>query len=70
MTASSHPPDRAAGPPVAGRAPIGILDLFTIGIGPRRSPTVGPRRAARRFVSQTKFKETARGGLAVNVIAC
>ena len=70
MTACSPPSDRAAGPPVAGRAPIGILDLFTIGIGPSSSHTVGPMRAARRFVGQAKYKETARGGLAVNVIAC
>ena len=29
---------------------ISIFDLFTIGIGPSSSHTVGPMRAARRFV--------------------
>ncbi len=29
---------------------LSALDLFTIGIGPSSSPTVGPMRAARRFV--------------------
>ncbi len=28
---------------------ISIFDLFTIGIGPSSSHTVGPMRAARRF---------------------
>ncbi|MEY4312619.1 MAG: hypothetical protein RLZZ319_128, partial [Actinomycetota bacterium] len=28
------------------------LDLFTVGIGPSSSHTVGPMRAARRFVSE------------------
>jgi L-serine dehydratase len=32
--------------------PISILDLFTIGIGPSSSHTVGPMRAARRFAMQ------------------
>lgn len=31
---------------------ISVLDLFTIGIGPSSSHTVGPMRAARRFVRQ------------------
>ena len=31
---------------------ISILDLFTIGIGPSSSHTVGPMRAARRFAEQ------------------
>ena len=29
---------------------ISVFDLFTIGIGPSSSHTVGPMRAARRFV--------------------
>jgi L-serine dehydratase len=33
---------------------ISILDLFTIGIGPSSSHTVGPMRAARRFVVELK----------------
>jgi len=31
--------------------PVSILDLFTIGIGPSSSHTVGPMRAARRFAT-------------------
>jgi L-serine dehydratase len=31
---------------------VGVLDLFRIGIGPSSSHTVGPMRAARRFVSE------------------
>jgi len=31
---------------------ISIFDLFTIGIGPSSSHTVGPMRAARRFVER------------------
>ncbi|MCL5096609.1 MAG: L-serine ammonia-lyase, partial [Candidatus Omnitrophica bacterium] len=31
---------------------ISVLDLFTIGIGPSSSHTVGPMRAARRFATQ------------------
>jgi L-serine dehydratase len=31
---------------------ISVLDLFTIGIGPSSSHTVGPMRAARRFLDQ------------------
>ena len=29
---------------------VSVFDLFTIGIGPSSSHTVGPMRAARRFV--------------------
>jgi L-serine dehydratase len=32
--------------------PLSALDLFTIGIGPSSSHTVGPMRAACRFVQQ------------------
>lgn len=90
---------------------ISVFDLFTIGIGPSSSHTVGPMRAARRFAERlehegllertagvriergdgshkvsldrviktmretgadmkTKYKETSRGGLAINVIEC
>ncbi len=38
-------------------AGIGVFDLFTVGIGPSSSHTVGPMLAAQRFVS-----ELARGG--------
>lgn len=31
---------------------VGVLDLFRIGIGPSSSHTVGPMRAARRFVTE------------------
>lgn len=31
------------------QAPIGVMELFTIGVGPSNSPTVGPMRAAYRF---------------------
>ncbi|GAA1986426.1 hypothetical protein GCM10009838_56190 [Catenulispora subtropica] len=87
-----------------------VSDLFSIGIGPSSSHTVGPMRAARMFTERlgeerllgevarvraelfgslgatghghngmaavkardmsVKYKETARGGLAVNVIEC
>ncbi len=43
---------------------ISVLDLFTIGIGPSSSHTVGPMRAAKRFVqlleSQALLTRTAR----------
>jgi L-serine dehydratase len=43
---------------------ISVLDLFTIGIGPSSSHTVGPMRAARRFVQglgeQGQLARTAR----------
>ncbi|RZU63317.1 L-serine ammonia-lyase [Zhihengliuella halotolerans] len=32
--------------------PLGVLDLFSIGIGPSSSHTVGPMRAARRFTEE------------------
>ena len=31
---------------------ISVFDLFTIGIGPSSSHTVGPMRAARRFAER------------------
>jgi len=31
--------------------PVSVFDLFSIGIGPSSSHTVGPMRAARRFVA-------------------
>ncbi len=43
---------------------ISVFDLFTIGIGPSSSHTVGPMRAARRFVERLRkdglFVQTAR----------
>lgn len=35
---------------------ISVFDLFSIGIGPSSSHTVGPMRAARRFAKQLEFK--------------
>ena len=85
---------------------ISVFDLFSVGIGPSSSHTVGPMRAALLFARRletdnvlacvhtlsvelyvsldkviktmrdtgrdmnVKYKETARGGLAVNVIEC
>ena len=34
-----------------GTVPVSVFDLFSIGIGPSSSHTVGPMRAARRFVT-------------------
>jgi len=44
----------AAGLPLVGRDPmaISIFDLYTIGIGPSSSHTVGPMRAAKRFAAR------------------
>ncbi len=33
---------------------ISVFDLFSIGIGPSSSHTVGPMRAARRFVDRAR----------------
>ena len=33
---------------------LSVLDLFTIGIGPSSSHTVGPMRAGRRFVQKLR----------------
>ena len=35
-----------------GTVPVSVFDLFSIGIGPSSSHTVGPMRAAGRFVAQ------------------
>lgn len=43
VTTHGSPPRHLAGP-------ISVLDLFTIGIGPSSSHTVGPMRAAHRFI--------------------
>lgn len=43
VTTPGLPPRHLAGP-------ISVLDLFTIGIGPSSSHTVGPMRAAHRFI--------------------
>lgn len=37
---------------------ISTFELFTIGIGPSSSHTVGPMRAARRFIGELKKKES------------
>ncbi|HEX5975458.1 MAG TPA: serine dehydratase beta chain, partial [Rubrobacteraceae bacterium] len=37
---------------------ISVFDLFTIGIGPSSSHTVGPMRAARRFVQRLESEGT------------
>jgi L-serine dehydratase len=34
-----------------GTVPVSVFDLFSIGIGPSSSHTVGPMRAARRFIT-------------------
>jgi len=57
---------------------ISASDLFKIGIGPSSSHAVGPCRRTRRsrMMRETgadmkhKYKETARGGLALNVVEC
>jgi L-serine dehydratase len=33
---------------------ISVFDLFTIGIGPSSSDSIGPMRAARRFVERLR----------------
>jgi L-serine dehydratase len=48
---------------------MSVFDLFSIGIGPSSSHTVGPMRETGADM-KTKYKETARGGLAVNIIEC
>ncbi|SDU05590.1 Serine dehydratase beta chain [Pseudomonas orientalis] len=45
---------------------LSVFDLFKILIGPSSSHTVGPMRADMK----SKYKETVRGGLAVNIIEC
>jgi L-serine deaminase len=45
-----------------------VFEVFRIGIGPSSSHTVGPLSAAMRLTGsdmQSKYKETALGGLAV-----
>ena len=59
---------------------LSVRDLFTIGIGPSSSHTVGPMRAGMRFTQPLAeagvLARTARieahlyGGLAVNVTEC
>jgi L-serine dehydratase len=44
---------------------ISVFDLFSVGIGPSSSHTVGPMRTAGMFAHGLR-----RGGLAVNVIEC
>ena len=40
---------------------ISIFDLFTIGIGPSSSHTVGPMRAAHRFAMRLRESESLTG---------
>ena len=42
--------------------PISVAELFTIGIGPSSSHTVGPMRAAFDFAQRALGQETGRGG--------
>lgn len=42
---------------------VGALDLFTIGIGPSSSHTVGPMRAAKAFATEIKNKNFNRIGI-------
>jgi L-serine dehydratase len=53
----SPSPERNAHRPVAAR-PISVAELFTIGIGPSSSHTVGPMRAAFDFVQRTMGRAT------------
>ena len=39
-----------------GTVPVSVFDLFSIGIGPSSSHTVGPMRAAGRFVASWTVK--------------
>jgi len=43
--------------PVLSHEPISVFDIFKIGIGPSSSHTLGPWRAAQRFVEMLKQKE-------------
>jgi L-serine dehydratase len=46
---------------------LSVFDLFTIGIGPSSSHTVGPMRAARRFASALERTEKLEGAARVKV---
>jgi hypothetical protein len=55
------------------------FDLFKVGLGPGSPPAVGPMRAARLNALslreagadvKAEYKETSRGGLAVDVVEC
>ncbi|WP_460690903.1 serine dehydratase beta chain, partial [Nesterenkonia suensis] len=43
---------------------LSVFDLFSVGIGPSSSHTVGPMRAARRFVVEELPAGEGLGGLA------
>lgn len=43
----------------AGAAHVAAVDLFSIGVGPSSSHTVGPMRAARRFVEHLEHADLA-----------
>lgn len=48
-------------------SPISVTDLFTIGIGPSSSHTVGPMRAAARFASELKSQSLTFDKVAVEL---
>jgi L-serine dehydratase len=48
-------------------SPISVTDLFTIGIGPSSSHTVGPMRAAARFADELKARSLEFDRLAVDL---
>ncbi len=52
-----HIPTGAAGGGYAGRVTISVFDMFSIGIGPSSSHTVGPMRAALRFAEGLQAAE-------------
>lgn len=52
---------------------LSVFDLFTIGLGPSSSHTVGPMRDSHCAVMAnilSRSTGSSRGGLAVNVIEC
>ena len=46
---------------------ISVLELFTIGIGPSSSHSIGPMRAARRFTERLRAAGKLEGCAAVEV---
>ncbi len=49
---------------------MSVFDLFSIGIGPSSSHTVGPMRAARRFVSELEHRHELELVRRVHVLLC
>jgi hypothetical protein len=54
------PPDRKDS---VNHAVVSVFDLFSIGIGPSSSHTVGPMRAANLFMNELKDK----GGVSLSI---